>query len=63
MPQITTRDAVTRAMAAMEIAESCSHPTIRSSFETLAESWLQQAEELAHGGPAEPSADGEPLTA
>lgn len=46
MPQITTRDAVIRAMAAMEIAESCSHPEIRSSFTDLAESWLAHASEL-----------------
>ena len=46
MPQITTRDAVMRAMAAMEIAESCSHPEIRSSFTDLAESWLAHASEL-----------------
>lgn len=43
MPQITTRDAVTRALAAMEIAESCSHPEIRNSFTSLAESWLEHA--------------------
>ena len=46
MPQITTRDAVIRAMAAMEIAESCSHPEIRSAFTDLAETWLQQAAEV-----------------
>lgn len=48
MPQITTRDAVIRALAAMEIADSCSHPRIRDSFTALAENWLQQASELAH---------------
>ena len=46
MPQITTRDAVNRALAAMEIAESCSHPEIRSAFTELAETWLQQAAEV-----------------
>ncbi|HEX5775639.1 MAG TPA: hypothetical protein VFX95_03060 [Caulobacteraceae bacterium] len=46
MPQITTRDAVIRAMNAMEIAESCSHPEIRSAFTGLAETWLQQAAEV-----------------
>ena len=46
MPQITTRDAVNRALAAMEIAESCSHPEIRSSFTDLAETWLQRASEV-----------------
>ena len=46
MPQITARDAVIRAMAAMEIAESCSHPEIRSAFTDLAETWLQQAAEV-----------------
>jgi hypothetical protein len=56
LPQITTRDAVTRALAAMEIAESCSHPQIRTSFTTLAENWLQQAEELGRGGPPEEAA-------
>ena len=45
MPQITTRDAVIRAMSAMEIAESCSHPEIRSAFTDLAETWLQRAVE------------------
>lgn len=54
MPQITTRDAVIRAMAAMEIAESCSHPEIRSSFTDLAESWLAHASELE----GEPPVDG-----
>ena len=45
MPQqLTPRDAVTRAMAAMEIAESCTEPRIRSSFTNLAEDWLTQAE-------------------
>jgi len=47
MPQITARDAVTRAMAAMEIAESCTHPEIRSSFTNLAETWLETATEAA----------------
>ena len=46
MPQITTRDAVIRAMSAMEIAESCSHPEIRSAFTDLAETWLQRAAEV-----------------
>lgn len=45
MPDLTPRDAVTRAMAAMEIAESCTHPEIRESFTNLAGAWLQQAEE------------------
>jgi hypothetical protein len=49
VPQITTRDAVNRALAAMEIADSCSHPRIRHSFTALAESWLQQASESEHG--------------
>ena len=55
MPQITTRDAVTRALAAMEIAESCTHPQIRTSFTALAETWLQQAgeaEQEPQGGEA-----------
>jgi hypothetical protein len=47
VPQITTRDAVTRALAAMEIAESCPDVKIRSSFESLAETWLAQAAEAA----------------
>jgi hypothetical protein len=47
VPQITTRDAVTRALAAMEIAESCPDLKIRSSFESLAETWLEQAAEAA----------------
>ena len=46
MPHITTRDAVIRAMNAMEIAESCSHPDIRSAFTDLAETWLAHAAEL-----------------
>ena len=53
MPQITTRDAVMRAMAAMEIAESCSHPEIRNSFTDLAENWLRHASETEHEPPAE----------
>ena len=59
MPQITTRDAVIRAMNAMEIAESCSHPEIRNSFTDLAESWLAHASEVegepADDGLAEPT--------
>jgi sirohydrochlorin ferrochelatase len=47
MPELTPRDAVTRAMAAMEIAESCNHPQIRTSFTNLAESWLTQAAQAA----------------
>lgn len=47
MPELTPRDAVTRAMAAMEIAESCTHPEIRESFTNLAGEWLEQAEEAA----------------
>ena len=57
MPQqLTPRDAVTRAMAAMEIAETCTEPRIRSSFTTLAEEWLEQAEELGRSDerPGEP---------
>jgi len=46
-PEITPREAVTRALAAMEIAESCSHPDIRESFTSLAENWLEQAGELS----------------
>ncbi|HEX6860625.1 MAG TPA: hypothetical protein VF138_10560 [Caulobacteraceae bacterium] len=61
MPQLTTRDAVTRAMAAMEIAESCSHPEIRSSFTSLAEDWLEQAAELA-GEAREDASQDEGLT-
>ena len=57
MPNITTRDAVIRAMAAMEIAESCSHPEIRSSFTDLAESWLAHASELEQPSLDEPSAE------
>ena len=46
MPHITTRDAVIRAMNAMEIAESCSHPEIRNAFTDLAETWLAHAAEV-----------------
>jgi hypothetical protein len=56
MPDLTPRDAVTRAMAAMEIAESCTHPEIRESFTSLAGEWLQQAEEAAK----QPDGAGEP---
>jgi hypothetical protein len=62
MPQITTRDAVVRALAAMEIAESCSHPEIRSAFTDLAENWLARASELEGGEPAAEASDGEALT-
>jgi len=55
MPELTTRDAVTRAMAAMEIAESCTHPEIRESFTNLAQSWLERAGEAAQDR-AEPPA-------
>jgi len=47
MPELTPRDAVTRAMAAMEIAESCTHPEIRESFTNLAGEWLAQAGKAA----------------
>ncbi|MGE5566025.1 MAG: hypothetical protein ACM3YN_07725 [Parcubacteria group bacterium] len=47
MPDLTPRDAVTRAMAAMEIAESCTHPQIRESFTNLAGDWLKRAGEAA----------------
>lgn len=57
MPELTTRDAVTRAMAAMEIAESCTHPQIRESFTTLAQTWLQQAAEAAGGTDSAPGAE------
>lgn len=35
---------VLRAMAASEIAASCSEPGIRRSFEALTERWLVEAE-------------------
>lgn len=35
---------VLRAMAASEIAESCSEPTIRQSFVELTARWLAEAE-------------------
>jgi hypothetical protein len=60
MPQITTRDAVIRAMAAMEIAESCSHPAIRTSFESLAESWLQHAAETEREPPVDEMGEAAP---
>lgn len=46
-PEINTREAVNRALAAMEIAESCPHPDIRSSFTELAGVWLERAEAAA----------------
>ena len=60
MPQITTRDAVIRAMAAMEIAESCSHPEIRNSFTDRAETWLQHAAETEREPLDESSAEAAP---
>jgi hypothetical protein len=60
MPQITTRDAVIRAMAAMEIAESCSHPEIRNSFTDLAESWLAHASELEREPPVDGPSEASP---
>jgi sirohydrochlorin ferrochelatase len=54
MPELTPRDAVTRAMAAMEIAESCNHPQIRTSFTNLAERWLTEAAQAARGPELEP---------
>jgi hypothetical protein len=60
MPELTTRDAVTRAMAAMEIAESCTHPEIRESFTNLAQTWLQQASEAAGGDSSAESGFAEP---
>jgi hypothetical protein len=37
------QDYVLRALAAAEIAESCTEPRIRESFFALAEGWLTQA--------------------
>lgn len=56
MPELTTRDAVARAMAAMEIAESCTHPQIRESFTNLAGDWLEQAGTAARREDAGPEA-------
>ena len=39
----TAQDYVLRALAASEIADSCTEPRIRESFFALAESWLAEA--------------------
>lgn len=39
----TSQDFVLRALAASEIAESCTEPRIRESFFALAEDWLREA--------------------
>ena len=62
MPQLTTRDAVTRALAAMEIADSCTHPEIRASFTGLAETWLRRAED-AEQEPGSPMGEAEAFDA
>ena len=45
--EMTPRDAVNRALAAMEIAESCLDPTLRNAFTELAGTWLREAEAAA----------------
>lgn len=39
----SSQDFVLRALAASEIAESCTEPRIRQSFFALAEDWLRAA--------------------
>jgi hypothetical protein len=45
MPEpVTPKGYVLRALAASEIAESCTEPAIRESFFELAAAWLSEAE-------------------
>lgn len=41
--ETSAQDFVLRALAASEIAESCTEPRIRESFFALAEGWLKEA--------------------
>lgn len=54
MQALTSREFVLRALAAAEIAESCTRPDLRQSFFDLSEEWLSRA-----GGAADEPAAGE----
>jgi hypothetical protein len=43
----STRDLVLRALAASEIADSCTEPRLRAAFTDLAAEWLTRASEGA----------------
>ncbi|RAK56500.1 hypothetical protein [Phenylobacterium deserti] len=43
MEALTSREFVLRALAAAEIAESCTRPDLRQSFFDLSEQWLSCA--------------------
>lgn len=43
------RDFVLRALAASEIAESCSHPALKTRFQDLVAYWLRKASEAEAG--------------
>lgn len=54
--EASAQDFVLRALAASEIAESCTEPRIRESFFALAEGWLKEAgraEDRGKGSAAE----------
>lgn len=42
------KEFVLRALAASEIAASCTEPELQASFFTLAEHWLREAEDPEH---------------
>jgi hypothetical protein len=53
--EASAQDFVLRALAASEIAESCTEPRIRESFFALAEGWLKaagRAEDVSEVPPA-----------
>jgi hypothetical protein len=47
--EASAQDYVLRALAASEIAESCTEPKIRQSFYALAEGWLRAAGRAEEG--------------
>lgn len=56
--EASAQDFVLRALAASEIAESCTEPRIRESFFALAEGWLQEAGRAEDRREAPPESEG-----
>jgi hypothetical protein len=55
--EASAQDFVLRALAASEIAESCTEPRIRESFFALAEGWLKEAGRVEDGGGSSSAAE------
>jgi hypothetical protein len=56
--EASAQDFVLRALAASEIAESCTEPRIRESFFALAEGWLKEAGRAEDPGDAPSAPEG-----